>query len=65
MAKVDGKVYDRAKIRRLLQNPRARIHRKELPPPPIRHNDLETHILGDLFEKIELDHFKSHLEIKL
>src|SRR6185437_1298165 len=65
VAKVDGKVYDRAKIRRLLQNPKARIHRKELPPPPTRHNDLETHILGDLFEKAELDHLKSHSEIKL
>jgi hypothetical protein len=33
--------------------------RRELPPEPARHKDLDDHILGEEFRKAELDHLQS------
>jgi len=63
VAKVDGQIYDRAKILRLLKSPRPRIHRRNLPKAPARHHELADHPMGYLFEQAELDHLKSHAEM--
>ena len=54
---------NKAKIRRLLAQPDGlkRIHRRELPPEPKTHEDLDTHLLGDEFRKAEQDHLQSHI----
>ena len=54
---------NKAKIRRLLAQPDGlkRIHRRELPPEPKTHGDLDTHLLGDEFRKAEQDHLQSHV----
>ncbi|KAL1994660.1 hypothetical protein VTN49DRAFT_2130 [Thermomyces lanuginosus] len=39
------------------------IHRRELPEPPERHEDLASHPLGELFLKGEIDHLKSHVDV--
>ena len=62
--RVNCKAYDRAKLQRLLQSPRAKLHRKDLPPLPTRHHELSDHPLGHLFEQAELDHLQSHEEMK-
>src|SRR4051812_37735174 len=54
---------DRAKIQRLLQVPRA-IHRKNIPPPPTRHDQLADHSFGHLFEQAEETHLQSHKEMR-
>lgn len=57
------KQVNKAKIRRLLAQPDGwrRIHRRELPPEPRTHEDLDIHLLGDEFRKAEQDHLKSHI----
>jgi len=57
------KSVNKAKIRRLLAQPDGlkRIHRRELPPEPKTHEDLDTHLLGDEFRKAEQDHLQSHV----
>ena len=57
------KPVNKAKIRRLLAQPDGwrRIHRRELPPEPRTHEDLDIHLLGDEFRKAERDHLKSHV----
>ncbi|KAK4120059.1 hypothetical protein N657DRAFT_580463, partial [Parathielavia appendiculata] len=37
-----------------------KLHRKELPEPPNRHEELDDHPLGELFKKAELDHLQEH-----
>lgn len=39
------------------------IHRRELPEPPERHEDLASHPLGELFLKGEEDHLRSHIDV--
>ena len=63
VAKVGNIIYDRAKLQRLLLTPRA-LHRKNLPPAPTRHDQLQDHPMGHLFEQAEEDHLKSHHEMK-
>src|SRR5271167_1996519 len=48
--KVNSKVISKAQLKRLLRKPLA-LHRKDLPPPPTKHLDLEKHPLGHLFEQ--------------
>ena len=57
--KVNNKVVSKAQLERLLRKPLA-LHRRDLPPPPTKHSDLEKHPMGHLFEQAELDHLKSH-----
>ena len=57
--KVNNKVISKAQLERLLRKPLA-LHRRDLPPPPTKHSDLERHSIGHLFEQAELDHLKSH-----
>jgi hypothetical protein len=59
VGKVNSKVISKAQLERLLRKPQA-IHRRELPPPPTKHSDLEEHFMGNLFKQAELDHLKSH-----
>ena len=63
MAEKKDKVYDRAKIQRLLQVPRA-IHKKDIMPPPTRHDQLADHPFGHLFEQAEETHLQSHKEMR-
>jgi Reverse transcriptase (RNA-dependent DNA polymerase)/GAG-pre-integrase domain len=60
---LDGKILDRAQLQRLLRSPMGMrgVHRRNLPPPPTRHKDLEMHPLGQLFEQAETDHLQSHI----
>ena len=39
------------------------LHRKQLPPEPKTHQDLEAHPLGDLFKQAEIDHLRSHAKM--
>ncbi|KAL1976428.1 hypothetical protein VTN31DRAFT_2710 [Thermomyces dupontii] len=39
------------------------IHRREVPESPKRHENLESHPLGELFLKGEVDHLKSHVDM--
>ena len=59
VGKVNNKVVSKAQLERLLRKPLA-LHRRDLPPPPTKHLDLEEHLMGHLFEQAELDHLKSH-----
>jgi hypothetical protein len=59
VGKVNNKVVSKAQLERLLRKPLA-LHRRDLPPPPTKHSDLEEHPMGHLFEQAELDHLKSH-----
>ena len=58
-----GKTLDRSQIQRLLRSPQGMkaIHRRDLPPPPTKHKDIESHPLGRLFEQAEKDHLQSHV----
>ena len=53
---VNGRAYDRAQLQRLLQSPKLRLYRKDLPPLPTRHHELADHPLGGLFKQAKLDH---------
>ena len=59
VGKVNNKVISKAQLERLLRKPLA-LHRRDLPPPPTKHSDLEEHPMGHLFEQAELEHLKSH-----
>ena len=59
VGKVNNKVISKAQLERLLRKPLA-LHRRDLPPPPTKHSDLEEHPTGHLFEQAEMDHLKSH-----
>lgn len=60
---INGQPVDRARLLRLLRSPKPRIHRRDLPPPPDAHSDLETHPLGKMFAEAEQDHLRSHREM--
>lgn len=59
----DKKPINKARIKRLLARPDGmkKIHQRELPPEPGRHDDLDTHILGEEFRKAERTHLQSHV----
>ena len=59
-----GEDYDRERLQQLLRNPSARVHRRDLPPPPGHHGELRSHPLGPQFEKAELDHLESHRQMQ-
>ena len=63
---LNGKSLDRAQIQRLLRSPQGMksLNRRNLPPPPTRHKELESHPLGHLFEQAEKDHLQSHVPMK-
>jgi len=61
--KVNDKVVSKAQLERLLRKPLA-LHRRDLPPPPTKHSDLEKHPIGYLFEQAELVHLDSHKIMK-
>ena len=63
VTKVGDVIYDCAKLQRLLLTPRA-LHRRNLPPEPTRHDQLQDHPMGQLFEQAEEDHLKSYYEMK-
>jgi hypothetical protein len=63
VGKVNNKVISKAQLLRMLRKPRT-LHRRDLPPPPLRHADLADHALGHLFEQAELEHLKSHEEMR-
>jgi hypothetical protein len=62
VGKVNNKVISKAQLERLLRKPLAlhKLYRRELPPPPTKHSNLQEHLLGPLFKQAELDHLKSH-----
>ena len=61
---VAGEPIDRAKLQRWMNNPKpGYLHRKELPEPPRRHEDLQDHPLRERFLEAEEDHLKSHKEM--
>ena len=56
------KSINKARIQRLLrQIDGFKLHRRELPPEPARHEDLDDHILGEEFRKAERDRLQSHV----
>ena len=57
--KADNRVITKAQLERMLKKPKS-IHRRDLPSPPKRHDDLIEHPLGHLFEQAEIEHLKSH-----
>ena len=59
VGKVNDKVISKAQLERLLRKPLT-LHRRDLPPPPVKHSDLKEHPMGHLFEQVELEHLKSH-----
>ena len=59
VGKVNDKVVSKAQLERLLRKPLA-LHRRDLPPLPTKHSDLEKHSMGHVFKQAELDHLKSH-----
>ena len=62
----DKRAINKARLKRLLAQPDGikNIHRRELPPEPRRHDDLDDHILGEEFRKAERDHLQSHVPMK-
>jgi hypothetical protein len=59
-----GKKIDKAKFQRLLKDPNKCLHRRQMPPLPQTHADLETHLLGNLFKEAEANHLRSHDEMR-
>ena len=59
VGKVNDKVISKAQLERLLRKPLT-LHRRDLPPLPVKHSDLKEHPMGHLFEQAELEHLKSH-----
>ena len=59
------KSINKTKIRRLLRQTDGlkQLHRRELPPEPARHEDLDDHVLGEEFRKAERDHLQSHVHM--
>ncbi|KAJ3454849.1 hypothetical protein MRS44_013449 [Fusarium solani] len=51
------------KFQRLLKDPKS-LHRRQMPPLPRSHADLETHLLGNLFKEAEANHLRSHDEMR-
>ena len=49
VGKVNSKVISKAQLERLLRKPLA-LYRRDLPPPPTKHLDLEKHLIGHLFK---------------
>lgn len=58
-----GKTLPKAVIERRMRHNKP-IHRRELPPPPERHEDLANHPMGKQFEQAERDHLQSHVEMR-
>ena len=57
--KVNNKVVSKAQLERLLRKLLA-LYRRDLPPLPTKHLDLEKHPMGHLFKQAELDYLKSY-----
>jgi hypothetical protein len=49
VGKVNNKVVSKAQLERLLRKLLA-LYRRDLPPPPTKHLDLEKHPIGHLFK---------------
>jgi Reverse transcriptase (RNA-dependent DNA polymerase) len=62
----EHRTVNKARILRILTQPNGlqRLHRRDLPPEPKRHEDLADHLLGDIFKQAELDHLHSHVQMK-
>ncbi|OAQ57705.1 polyprotein [Purpureocillium lilacinum] len=60
---IHGKTIDKAKFQRLLKNPKS-LHRRDMPSLPRGHSDLDTHPMGHLFKEAEVEHLRSHDEMK-
>jgi Reverse transcriptase (RNA-dependent DNA polymerase) len=62
----ENRTVNKARIRRILSQPNGlhKLHQRELPPEPNRHEDLEHHLLGKEFKKAEEDHIQSHIQMK-
>jgi hypothetical protein len=58
-----GKIIDKAKVKRLLAQG-LKIHESELPAPPTSQHGVDTHILRDQWIKAELEHLESHRQMK-
>jgi hypothetical protein len=59
----ESKSINKAKIKRILMQPDGlkRLHRRDLPPEPGKHADLDDHALGEKFRKAEKEHLQSHI----
>ena len=57
-----GKIVDRAQLIRFLRSLK-RVHRSQLPVAPKRHDELENHLLRQLFIQAEQDHLRSHKDM--
>ena len=64
VVQISGKAYSRERLRRMLQDPKMKVHQKDLPPPPRNHYELKTHPLGPQFEQAERDHLESHQQME-
>ena len=58
-----GKVIDKAKLRRMIAKAE-RPHLSQLPPPPNSHSQLENHILCEEFHEAEREHLESHRKME-
>jgi hypothetical protein len=58
-----GKGITKAAVERRLKTGE-KLHRRELPEPPKRHQALEEHALGELFKQAELDHLQEHAKMR-
>jgi hypothetical protein len=63
VGKYQGKVIDKAKMKRLLATG-IKLHRSQLPPPPTNRTRLEDHPMGELFTEAERAHLASHHQMK-
>ncbi|KAF7173426.1 hypothetical protein CNMCM6106_007498 [Aspergillus hiratsukae] len=61
VTRLHGKALDRTQLQRLLRKNMKAVHRRDLPPPPTKHEDIKTHPLGWLFEQAEKEHLQSHV----
>jgi hypothetical protein len=58
-----GKSITKAAVERRVQTGE-KLHRRELPEPPKRHQELDEHALGELFKKAEFDHLQEHAKMR-
>ena len=55
-----GKEFSQKGLSKLQQG---RIHRRNMPPPPKRHTDLKTHLMGLGFLEAEQSHLQSYTKM--
>ena len=62
IGKLNGRILDKAQLKRILQTGKM-PHHSQLPTLPTHRDKLHDHLLGEMFEEAERSHLRSHKEM--